>query len=122
MASQAKKNTDDDNQGNFDGVSVALFPGWQQRAKAKLHSIKRKGHKKLPKPTSSLAGRITGKYLYHVIDEKPAEDGVDDDPANRVFTMKQKQDQADLYYWIVSKQATSSPLHPPSRRAVRRIS
>ena len=80
MASQAKKNTDDDNQGNFDGVSVALFPGWQQRAKAKLHSIKRKGHKKLPKPTSPLAGRITGKYLYHVIDEKPAEDGVDDDP------------------------------------------
>ncbi|XRB22208.1 hypothetical protein RI054_30g120590 [Pseudoscourfieldia marina] len=110
MGSQAK--TDDDKTPIFDGVSVSLFPGWKQRAKAALNSIRRKGHKKIPKPHQPLAGRITGKYLFHVIDEKPADDGVDADPANRVFTEKQKQDQSDLYYWIVSKQATSSPLHP----------
>ena len=111
MGSQTKP-SDSDNHGIFDGISVSLFPGWQQRAKAALHAVKRKGHKKIPKMPSPLAGRITGKYLFHVIDEKPAEDGVDADPANRVFTQKQKQDQRDLYYWIVTKQATSSPLHP----------
>ena len=78
MGSQTKP-SDSDNHGIFDGVSVSLFPGWQQRAKAALHAVKRKGHKKLPKMPSPLAGRITGKYLYHVIDEKPAKDGADGD-------------------------------------------
>ncbi|XRB11204.1 hypothetical protein RI054_02g10190 [Pseudoscourfieldia marina] len=118
MGSQTKP-SDSDNHGIFDGISVSLFPGWQQRAKAALHAVKRKGHKKLPKMPSPLAGRITGKYLFHVIDEKPADDGVDADPANRVFTEKQKQDQSDLYYWIVSKQATSSPLHQDCTRYFR---
>ena len=89
MGSQTKP-SDNDNHGIFDGISVSLFPGWQQRAKAALHAVKRKGHKKLPKMPSPLAGRITGKYLFHVIDEKPAKDGVDADPANRVFNRKAK--------------------------------